>query len=103
MALTPSRESQAHWKTPSRLRPWGGAVRDEADALATLAAAGDLESCRALVQAQLSAGLRTESLFLSLIQPAARLLWERWVADTASFTDVTVGLWTLQGIFSEHV
>ncbi len=83
--------------------PVGGAVRDQADALATLAAAGDLESCRALVQAQLSAGLRTEALFLSLIQPAARLLGERWVADTASFTDVTIGLWTLQGIFSEHV
>jgi methanogenic corrinoid protein MtbC1 len=85
------------------LAPVGGAVRDQADALATLAAAGDLGSCRALVQAQLAAGLRTESLFLSLIQPAARLLGERWVADTASFTDVTIGLWALQGIFSEQV
>lgn len=85
------------------LAPVGGPGRDQADILATLAATGNLESCRAVVQAQLAAGLRTESLFLALIQPAARLLGERWVADTASFTDVTIGLWTLQDIFSEHV
>ncbi|MFZ9983213.1 MAG: cobalamin B12-binding domain-containing protein [Burkholderiaceae bacterium] len=81
--------------------PVDGPLRDQADALASLAAAGDLVGCEALVRGEMVQGLRTDAVFLSLIQPAARLLGERWVKDTSAFTDVTIGLWTLQHVFSQ--
>ncbi|MGA1040840.1 MAG: cobalamin B12-binding domain-containing protein [Burkholderiaceae bacterium] len=81
--------------------PVDGPLRDQADALASLAAAGDLVGCEALVRGEMVQGLRTDAVFLSLIQPAARLLGERWVKDTSAFTAVTIGLWTLQHVFSQ--
>jgi methanogenic corrinoid protein MtbC1 len=36
-----------------------------------------------------------ESLCLTLLQPAARQLGEMWMEDTASFTDVTIGMMRL--------
>ena len=81
--------------------PVQGPLRDRADALARLAAASDLAGCQELVAQEMANGLRTDGVFLSLIQPAARILGERWVEDTSAFTDVTIGLWTLQTLFSQ--
>lgn len=43
--------------------------------------------------------LSLEDLFLGLLGPAARRLGQQWEEDTISFTDVTLGLGRLQGLF----
>jgi methanogenic corrinoid protein MtbC1 len=44
-------------------------------------------------------GVALERLFLDLFAPTARRLGEFWTEDTRSFTDVTIGLGTLQQVF----
>lgn len=69
--------------------------------LADLSLGSSFPACIEFVEARMARGLPTESVFLELIQPAARLLGERWVMDTCSFAEVTIGLWNLQRVFTE--
>jgi len=69
--------------------------------LADLSLGPSSPECLAFVEQRIEHGLPVESVFLELIQPAARLLGERWVMDTCSFADVTIGLWNLQRVFNE--
>jgi len=70
-----------------------------AQQLATLTLEGNLAACEAFVERLRQEGLRLESVFLDVIQPAARILGTRWKEDLCSFVDVTTGLWQLQQIF----
>lgn len=46
-------------------------------------------------------GVSLETLFLDLLAPTARRLGEMWDDDTASFADVTMGLWRLQQLMRQ--
>ena len=69
---------------------------DEVAELATLAIKEDVSGALAFVRTIAAGGISLEAIFLGLLGPAARLLGERWEDDDASFTEVTVGLATLQ-------
>jgi methanogenic corrinoid protein MtbC1 len=70
-----------------------------AQQLALLTIDGTLSDCERYLQALREGGLSLESIFLEVLQPAARLLGSRWKEDSCSFVDVTTGLWQLQQIF----
>jgi len=63
---------------------------------AQLAVAEDLASTLSFVEKVCADGLSLEVVLLELIAPAARVLGEQWLDDRRSFTEVTVGLGTLQ-------
>ncbi len=44
----------------------------------------------------LDGGTSVESVYLAILQPAARRFGERWEQDTSDFTQVTIALWRLQ-------
>ncbi len=46
-------------------------------------------------------GVSLETLFLDLLAPTARRLGEMWDDDSASFADVTMGLWRLQQLMRQ--
>lgn len=48
------------------------------------------------------AGASPDAIYTKYISAAARRLGERWVADTASFFDVTLGLSRLHSVLREH-
>ena len=52
----------------------------------------------AYVQAMRDSGTPLEALLLDLLTPAARLLGQKWEDDTASFSEVTLGMLRLAGI-----
>jgi methanogenic corrinoid protein MtbC1 len=62
--------------------------------LVDLALGRDDEAARHLIL-QSARDMTLESLCLDLLQPAARQLGEMWMEDTASFTDVTIGMMRL--------
>ncbi len=70
-----------------------------AQQLALLTIDGNLQDCEDYLQRLRDGGLNLESIFLEVLQPAARLLGSRWKEDSCSFVDVTTGLWQLQQIF----
>ena len=61
----------------------------------------DASDASALIDRVRRRGVPVESIFLDLLAPTARRLGEMWVADTCSFTDVTIGLGRLQQILRE--
>jgi methanogenic corrinoid protein MtbC1 len=70
-----------------------------AQQLALLTLDGSLADCERYLQDLRDGGLGLETIFLEVLQPAARLLGSRWKEDSCSFVDVTTGLWLLQQIF----
>ncbi len=56
-------------------------------------------SHKSVISALLASGVTSEEIYQSYIPAAARYLGELWVADKASFVDVTVGAGRLQGLF----
>lgn len=56
------------------------------------------DSLIAFVGGLLQAGVALDTIYTGLLVPAARRLGEYWDDDTASFTDVTVGLGRLQQV-----
>jgi methanogenic corrinoid protein MtbC1 len=65
---------------------------------AQLAIREDVPAALAFVQAIAAEGISLEVILLQLIAPAARFLGEQWEDDRISFTEVTIGLATLQQI-----
>ena len=71
---------------------------EEVVAFAALAVNEDVPAALEFVQAIASAGISLEVILLHLLTPAARLLGDQWLEDERSFTEVTVGLATLQQV-----
>lgn len=67
--------------------------------LALLTLEAGLPDCEQYLQRLRDGGLGLESIFLEVLQPAARILGSRWKEDSCSFVDVTTGLWHLQQLF----
>lgn len=93
----------AHASTPpgvdtvcvdERLSP----TTEEISELARIATTSDLCASLAFVERLASEGLTFESLLLDLVAPASAKLGADWQDDLRSFTEVTVGLGTLQQI-----
>lgn len=61
----------------------------------------DPESAQMLIAQAQRGGAAPDTLYLGYVAGAARRLGERWVNDTASFVDVTVGLGRLHGILRD--
>ena len=70
-----------------------------AQQLALLTLEAGLPQCEQYLERLRERGLGLESIFLEVIQPAARILGSRWKDDSCSFVDVTTGLWQLQQLF----
>jgi len=66
--------------------------------VADLSVAQDVEAILGQVELMSRAGLSLESLLLDLLSPAARLLGDQWLEDVRTFTEVTIGLGTLQRV-----
>ncbi len=73
-------------------------TKDEITALATVALAQDLTAALALTRGLIGEGLSLESVLMHYVSPAARLLGEYWDTDLHTYTEVTVGMTTLQGV-----
>ncbi|MAT24485.1 MAG: hypothetical protein CMN29_05845 [Sandaracinus sp.] len=71
---------------------------DEIIHFARLAVAQDMGEALGVVEAMCRDGLSLPDLLLGLVAPTARRLGEDWLEDRCSFSDVTVGLGTLQRI-----
>jgi methanogenic corrinoid protein MtbC1 len=71
---------------------------EEVSAFARLAVAQDVASALGFVEGLVREGLSLESVLLDLVAPAARLLGDEWAMDEIGFTEVTVGLSTLQHV-----
>lgn len=65
---------------------------------AAMMVALDLRKAHIVVSRALDAGVSVESVLLDLLAPTAQRLGQMWVDDDLTFTDVTVGLCTLQNL-----
>jgi methanogenic corrinoid protein MtbC1 len=90
-------------KTGPSAQPAGqgpsGHTNPQAHQLALLTLESKLPDCERYLQTLRDQGATLETLFLDVLQPAARILGTRWKEDSCSFVDVTTGLWQLQQIF----
>jgi methanogenic corrinoid protein MtbC1 len=68
------------------------------ETFARMAVSREPDSLIAFVGGLLQAGVSLDTIYTALLVPAARRLGEYWDDDTASFTDVTVGLGRLQQV-----
>lgn len=71
---------------------------EDIDDFAAMMVALDLRKAGIVVSRALDSGVAVETLLLDLLSPTARRLGEMWVEDELTFTDVTVGLCTLQNL-----
>ena len=81
-------------QSPDPMRPNAGDVH----MLAELLLREDFDACERFVERFQHAGYSAEHVMLELLTPAARLLGDRWVADSCNFTEVTIGLGRLQSM-----
>jgi len=81
-------------QSPDPMRPNAGDVH----MLAELLLREDFDACERFVERFQQAGYSAEHVMLELLTPAARLLGDRWVADSCNFTEVTIGLGRLQSM-----
>ncbi len=63
----------------------------------------DRAACERIIAQERSRGRTLQSVLLDLLQPAARHLGTLWDDDAVHFTDVTLGVWTLDQIVGELV
>lgn len=68
---------------------------------AHLAVSEDFQTLMRVVEKRLSQGMALDTVFLTILAPAARSLGIFWEDDTYSFADVTVGLCRLRQVFEE--
>lgn len=85
-------DAASHRGTRAQARP----TREDVEALAALAAKGDLAGAAALVATLRERHVPTELIYLELFAPTARLLGEWWETDLSDFASVTIGLCCLQ-------
>ena len=69
---------------------------DEVAAFADIAVSQDMARALLFVESVAAGGLSLEVVLLHLVAPTARLLGEEWLADRRTFSEVTIGLSTLQ-------
>lgn len=67
-------------------------------AFAAMMVALDLRKAELVVARALEGGVAIEAVLLDLLAPTAQRLGQMWVDDELTFTDVTVGLCTLQNL-----
>ena len=60
----------------------------------------EVDDLEVILQAYLNSGLRLDEVYVDLMAPAARHLGSMWEDDTASFSDVTIGLGRLQTLLN---
>jgi methanogenic corrinoid protein MtbC1 len=70
-------------------------------ALSDLAVEKDLRHCQNAIAALVREGYAVEQILLEVVQPAARLLGQRWNEDSCNFADVTLGMWNIQQVFTD--
>jgi MerR family transcriptional regulator, light-induced transcriptional regulator len=75
-------------------RQWTSFTLDETkvEEFARIAMREDPDSARNFVQGLLDDGVAFDRILMDLLAPAARLLGDKWVNDTCTFTDVTIGV-----------
>lgn len=71
---------------------------EDIDAFAAMMVALDLRKAGIVVARALGSGVPVETVLLELLSPTAQRLGQMWVDDDLTFTDVTVGLCTLQNL-----
>ncbi len=71
---------------------------DEVAAFSRIAVSQDLPMALAYIEDIVNAGISIETVLLQLVAPAARLLGDEWLDDMRTFTEVTIGLTTLQEV-----
>jgi methanogenic corrinoid protein MtbC1 len=71
---------------------------EEVASFAAIAVREDDVAALAFVEVLASQGVSLEAVLLHLVAPAARLLGDQWLDDVRSFTEVTIGLGTLQRV-----
>lgn len=70
-------------------------------ALSDLSVEKDLSHCQNAIAALIREGHSVEQILLEVVQPAARLLGQRWNEDSCNFADVTLGMWNIQQVFTD--
>ncbi|MEN9765714.1 MAG: hypothetical protein RL397_1669 [Pseudomonadota bacterium] len=78
-----------------------GPMQAVAVALAKIAVEKELRHCQNFVTGLLREGHTIETLFLEVLQPAARHLGARWSDDSCNFAEVTLGMWNIQQVFTD--
>ena len=78
-----------------------GPMQARAVALAKIAVEKELHHCQNFVTGLLREGHAIETLFLEVLQPAARHLGARWSDDSCNFAEVTMGMWNIQQVFTD--
>ncbi|MFZ9314867.1 MAG: cobalamin B12-binding domain-containing protein [Burkholderiaceae bacterium] len=78
-----------------------GPMQAVAEALAKIAVEQELRHCQNFVTSLLREGHAIETIFLEVLQPAARHLGARWSDDSCNFAEVTMGMWNIQQVFTD--
>lgn len=60
----------------------------------------EVDDVELILRAYLNSGLRLDEIYVDLMAPAARHLGEMWENDTATFSDVTIGLGRMQTLLN---
>lgn len=68
------------------------------DDFAAMMVALDLRRANVIVASAIESGVDLETILLDLLAPTAQRLGQMWVDDEMTFTDVTVGLCSLQNV-----
>jgi methanogenic corrinoid protein MtbC1 len=92
----------AHRSSPSFpapiIDPEGLLGPETTETFARMTVSREPDSLIAFVGGLLQAGVSLDTIYTELLVPAARRLGEYWDEDSASFTDVTIGLGRLQQV-----
>jgi MerR family transcriptional regulator, light-induced transcriptional regulator len=93
----------AHTRPAAEIQPKASArpQMDDIIEFADLTTQEDPALASAFVQRQLDDGMLIEDVFLKVMAPAARYLGERWVHDTCSFVEVTLGVARMHRLLRE--
>lgn len=73
-------------------------LKREVAAFADLLLDNDVPRAEAVLAALRSRGATLEQVCLDLMAPAARRMGDAWLEDTRDYTDVTLGMWRMQGV-----
>jgi len=68
---------------------------------AALVLQSDATPAAAFIDRLRQRGMPLDHVYLHLLSPAARLLGEHWIADTLTFSEVTLGLWRLHHLLRD--
>jgi MerR family transcriptional regulator, light-induced transcriptional regulator len=71
------------------------------ESFAELTIRDDPRAASDLVRRMLDRGIAFETILMDLLAPAARILGEKWVADSVTFVDVTIGVARMHRILRE--